>query len=532
MMHRAASANRAKLRFRSALLILTIAAVATSAHPGAARASEPPPLSAEIPVGLENDIIIHTPVRTSGGIEFTVTAPDADSVSLVATWNDWDPSRDPMSRAEAHAPWRRVVDLAPSTYQFKTRYWTAGSGEWRPYPEPDSLEEEIFDESHSLLLVVEADGDVFIAPGEYREPAAKFAISGDYNRVDGAAPSVGFSYDDPIRWRPRVNLTGGYSFGLERGSYGAKVEIPFKWRIGPAIGGEVFQQTTHYDSQRITPGENFFAAFVISEDFRDYIRERGGRAFWVERFFPSHQIELSYAVRKFTTAARSTDWSVFGADKEFRENDLFLDEDEGTMRSIALAYKFDTRRDFHEANLATRKMPLHRSSEPDWAVAAEVERAGDEIGGDFPFDRWEADVRHYTKLSRTLQFSARAAGGRVKSRGAHDDGISEAAPPRQRRFYLGGLGTMRGREFKTMEGTRYALGNLEMTWVPQNAPVSLSIFSDLGDAWSSESDGVLHADLGLGASTRDRTIRLDVARPVDSRSGDTVRVTVRAARAF
>ena len=461
-----------------------------------------------------------------------MTAADADSVALVATWNDWDRSRDPMARGDSDAPWRRVVDLAPGTYQFKTRYWPGDDADWHAFPEADSLEHEIFDESNSLLLVVEADGDVYIAPGEYVEPAAKLEIGGDYNRVDGAAPTVGMSYDDPINWRPRVRLSAGYSFSLERGNYGATVEVPFKWRIGPAIGGEIFQRTTHFDAQRITGPENLFAAFVISEDFRDYIRERGGRAFFVERILPSHQIELSYAVREFKTVARTTDWSVFGADKEFRENDLFLDEDAGTMRSIALAYRFDTRRDLREANLATGEMPIKKSCHPEWAVAAELERAGDELGGNFDFDRWEADVRHYTKLSRTLRFSARAAGGSVNSRGDDDGTIDEVDPPRQRRFYLGGLGTLRGREFKEIEGTRYALGNLELTWKPRNFPVSFSTFSDLGDAWSPESDGVLHADFGFGVSRSDGLIRLEVARPIDARSGDTVRVTVRAARTF
>jgi len=477
-----------------------------------------------------DEILLHTPLRVTGGVEFSVSAPEADSVSIVGTWNDWDPRADRMSRAADADPWRCVVALIPGVYQFKARYVPRGGGDWLPYPKPDPEEEEIYDEGNSMTLVVEADGDVYLSISGDESRSAQIGLAGDYNRVDGFAPWLVIAYDRRDRAAPRVRLAGGYAFALERGGFDARVEVPLLSRYGPAIAAEMFQETAHFDDIRITHDENIFAAFFLSEDFRDYVRDRGGRASLIHRMLPSHELALSYEVHDYDPVARQTDWSVFGKKKEFRENDLFGAGDDGILRAFVAEYSVDSRRDHRDTNLATGDNTPRMPSPRGWALATRYERAGADLGGDFHFDRWDADARRFAKLSRRVFASARVCGGKAKSI-APGDGRSMTAVPRERRYYLGGIGTLRGHEFKEFEGARYALGNLEVAFVP-NSDFAVTLFTDLGDAWDRDEEAKLRADVGIGLGSLDGAVRVDFARPVESDSDGATRVTVRAARTF
>src|SRR5262245_30738353 len=103
---------------------------------------------------------------------------------------------------------------------------------------------------------------------------------------------------------------------------------------------------------RVTDLVTFFAAFSLSGDFRAYVRDRGWRVSMRRRRVPFHEIELSYGPHRYDAVPAQTDWSVFGADKEFRPNDLFREpEDEGRLRSLSLATRWDNRRDFRDGDL-------------------------------------------------------------------------------------------------------------------------------------------------------------------------------------
>lgn len=49
-------------------------------------------------------------------VEFRLRAPDADSVSLVGTFNDWDPDATPMHRDDGI--WRVRVGLDTGRYRY------------------------------------------------------------------------------------------------------------------------------------------------------------------------------------------------------------------------------------------------------------------------------------------------------------------------------------------------------------------------------------------------------------------------------
>jgi len=516
-------------RYRLAIVL----AVALAALPPAANAkTRVKGFGGDVAVSFRADdgVLIHTPMRVSLGIEFSVSAPDADSVAAVGTWNDWDAGKDRMSRASETEPWRCVVALAPGVYQFKVRYLPRGGAEWLPYPEPDPEEDEIYDEGNSMTLVVEDDGDVYLSiAGDPARPST-LSLAGDYNRVDGFAPSLVFAYDRRDRVVPRLRLAGGYAFALERGGFDARVEVPLFSRYGPAVAAQMFQETAHFDGVRIRDDENIFAALFLSEDFRDYIRDRGGRASLIQRILPSHEIALSYEVHDYDLVARNTDWSVFGGRKDFRANDLFGAGDDGILRSVVAEYSTDSRRDHRDTNFATGVNEPRAPSAQGWALAARYERAGADLGGDFHFDRWDADARRFAKLSRRVFASGRVAGGRAAGI-APEDGEPAAPVPRERRYYLGGIGTLRGHEFKEFQGTRYALGNVEVAFVP-DSDFAIALFADLGDAWDRDEEAKLRADVGVGVGSLDGALRVDFARPVESDSDGATRVTVRAARTF
>lgn len=49
---------------------------------------------------------------------FTLEAPDAKSVALVGSFNDWDPDARPLKRADG-GPWQTTILLPPGRYEYR-----------------------------------------------------------------------------------------------------------------------------------------------------------------------------------------------------------------------------------------------------------------------------------------------------------------------------------------------------------------------------------------------------------------------------
>ena len=132
-------------------------------------------------------------------------------------------------------------------------------------------------------------------------------------------------------------------------------------------------------------------------------------------------------------------------------------------------------------------------------------------------------------------------------------GTSEGNLPRQKTFYLGGIGTLRGFRHKSLEGNRMILGNIEYVFDPYgllSGPPSwlledfnLILFSDFGYAWyncdnsnfSKFFNGIQPKDLkttiGIGLSDKDDEIRLNFAWRTDKK-GEPVQVYLRINQTF
>ena len=105
-----------------------------------------------------------------------------------------------------------------------------------------------------------------------------------------------------------------------------------------------------------------------------------------------------------------------------------------------------------------------------WGIYGEFEICGNSFKGDFDFQRWTLDVRKYWRLDpeQFLKLRLRVGSG-------------DRELPLQRKFYLGGIGTLSGYDYKEFQGDKMVLGNAEYS-IGNTGDASLSVFFGVGYA--------------------------------------------------
>jgi outer membrane protein assembly factor BamA len=266
--------------------------------------------------------------------------------------------------------------------------------------------------------------------------------------------------------------------------------------------------------------ENSLAALFFRQDWRDYHEAEGYDAFVRARSGEAVTLEARWRDEEHRSVSKTTDWGVFNGGKRMRVNDPV---DEGTLRAMTGTWTFDTR------------------NEPDdpsrgWLACTTWEWAGGELGGDFRYQRGTVDVRRYVKLSPHHEFDLRVLAGLIHDAERRIGGVPVTgfdAIPVQERFYLGGVGTMRATQFKSLAGDREALGNAELR-LDVLRDLQIAVFTDVGDAWvEKDAEFDLKVDAGVGIQDADSNFRLNVAKKMDGRDGkDELFVTARIHRMF
>jgi outer membrane translocation and assembly module TamA len=142
----------------------------------------------------------------------------------------------------------------------------------------------------------------------------------------------------------------------------------------------------------------------------------------------------------------------------------------------------------------------------------------DALGGDFTFKRFVGQLRGARRLGAHRTLFARLLVGR-----------SGGDLPPQRRFALGGEGSLRGRATKAYPGDQVALVTVEHAFEPLRWPAVIA-FYDGGRTSSDAGSAGWKSDLGLGLAWPPggrRVARIDVGFPLGGRApGDSkARVT-------
>lgn len=213
---------------------------------------------------------------------------------------------------------------------------------------------------------------------------------------------------------------------------------------------------------------------------------------------------------------------MFGGDKKFRLNPAIS---EGKARGISFLGIIDTRNGYG-------------ISDKGWWVRIDSEYRNPDFGGDLNYERHIVDIRRYQPLSRFENLNFRIMFG-----------SSRGTLPLQRRFFLGGISTLRGLKYKELTGTSMFLGNIEYLFDPErllsNTPTmiledfKIALFFDIGatfDAVTSEYIDKLNIDIlkhnvGVGLTTHDEDLRVDFAWQTDVPE-QKLRVTFRLNRSF
>lgn len=475
------------------------------------------------------------PTMTDEGIAFRVRAPDASKISIIGDFNDWDPLANPLEKG-AQGIWKTTVPLEDGAWRYLfvvdgTGLTDPGNPVTRAAPQnriaefvPSEEGGANFDVS---FLRVKHDELIVPRPAGYHDTRAH--VTGTYDRVNQAALFGGLAYENFSELHPRLGFDLGYSVGRERWLYNVSVTQPIFGTGTLDLGVAAYRRNATPDIERVGDVENTLATLFFREDWRDYYEAEGFSATAGWNATLSQRLGARMRREDHRAVTKTTDWGLFGGGKRMRENPAM---DEGELHALALTYDLDTRND--ESN-PTRGM----------LFGASYEWAGEEFGGDFRYRKGIVDVRRYQEISHGYFADLRVTGGhltrgeRTMETGTTDFALSHdvvtvdgwGAYPKQERFYLGGVGTMRATRYKSLAGDRMLLANAELR-VEIFRDFQAAVFADVGDAWSSRNeDPEMHTDAGIGFQDSESSFRVNVAKKID-RNDDEIFVSARIRRMF
>lgn len=344
----------------------------------------------------------------------------------------------------------------------------------------------------------------------------------DYNRVDQLLLGLATSPLPAEPFLPRLDIEGSYSLGRSQWHYLFGVEQPITRGPNLSVGARVYRLTDSDDWDLLSRAENALSALLLRQDYRDYFGRRGAQGFMRLAWGEGGSIRAAVRVDDLTSlGTRPGTWSLLGGGRQFRPNP---DIPEGVLHQVELVLRLSSR----------GGQPAPR---PGMDLHATLEKAGGGLGGEFRFWHLEAEHRWTVKIAPGVWVNQRFAAGSVLSGSA----------PREFLFYVGGVGTLRGYDYKQFGGDRYYLYNLEYAAnLGRHVAafdrdellrgVEVVFFSEFGKAWNSNGEGATTGsgpawDVGVGLQTSGDGFHLYLSQDLQE-PGNGPRLSARLRRSF
>lgn len=317
-----------------------------------------------------------------------------------------------------------------------------------------------FEDVNLKLTPGKQPGGTILEVSVVEQKTGTFSIGGGYSQADGMVGIItvgdknfrGQGEDVSVRWEFGGNASSA-------GNYAVTYRRPWIDRKETSFGFTVYSllnQYTDYD----TDGNN------ISTYDRRY------RGFDVTFGRPVND-SLTHFITLKNRWDDYVEWISdvnYAKDAPYAPN--YIRDNFGLTRSIMLSRVFDSRDSNSNPSKGTR-----------YSLMAEL--AG--FGGDFSFNKYTAEIRHYWKVGKSQT---------VAARGIYGYGTGHI--PYMQKFAAGGIDTLRGYRDDQFKGNRMFATTFEYRF-PIAKKVQAAFFTDIGNAWESDSfDFAQNLKVGYG----------------------------------
>jgi 1,4-alpha-glucan branching enzyme len=110
--------------------------------------------SAAVSASCAAAIVPAPPAVTPAGVRFRLTDPEADSVTLAGSFNQWSTSSHPLARERSSGVWSVVVTLPPGEHLFM--YFVNGT-RWVSPPRAEDYSDDGFGSKNGVVFVRPAE---------------------------------------------------------------------------------------------------------------------------------------------------------------------------------------------------------------------------------------------------------------------------------------------------------------------------------------------------------------------------------------
>jgi Omp85 superfamily domain len=287
--------------------------------------------------------------------------------------------------------------------------------------------------------------DLHTILGSREDRSALLLTSGKtYNRVEGLPIMIGPSFRGNFEGAAlRLNILGimrtAHAAHWDSGNLGHRIagEARFGGRKGYAVGATSYDVVTPIERWQLPEPEEGLSSFFFKRDYLDWFGRHGAQVYASAFASDVANVEVGYANERWSSRAERDVASLFRGARGWRINPGV---DDGTMHLFTTHLAVDSRNavlnpwagwfldaqyEYGTGNLSSRGIGSPTANAP---VPAPVS-----------YGRAFFDVRKYNRISPRTQLNLRAViGGWL-----HGDPL-----PLERRFSVGGVGTIPGYDFR------------------------------------------------------------------------------------
>ncbi len=350
------------------------------------------------------------------------------------------------------------------------------------------------------------------------DPMPNYQSTADYNRQDGFLVQLGtYRTDLGTLRRARIGIKLAYGFASKR-PQGAlmfsKGFFPAKNRL--LFYAQGYSEMQNQDQWRINPIDNFLSSLFTKFDYYDRYKAEGSEAGVSQTLLGILKLKADY-INQEEQYVDLYDSSLVRRWAPIRfQNDRF-GKLIGYRGSVSLNLGHDPQRFPGAIQIGTQ-----------------YEEYGSDYGGNLNFQRLNVDLRYIGTLFDVFQLRTHVVSA-----------VSNGDVPDRYRYYIGGMGSLRGLKFKGYNGDRMLLATQELGLTSKDDDLFFFVFTDMGQA-TARTEKSLTEDLtnyryesllktiGAGVETGDLDefgIRLDAARDASDKNAPWV-YTLRFSRMF